>query len=190
MTSTTATRMTAEQFLALPESERREQLIDGVLVAEVTGATYRHERLVRRVLVALDVWTRAEPRRGEAFGSKLDVRLGDRDVYEPDVLWVSADHIPDHPSGRLQRVPDLVVEVRSPGTWRFDVGRKLRTYETSGAPEVWLVDDISESVLVFRRSRPAAPDFDVALELSGDDALTSPQLPGFALTLKTLFATP
>gem|GEM_PF-3960589 len=38
-----------------------------------------------------------------------------------------------------------------------------------------------------RGLKPAAPHFDVALELARGDTLTSPLLPGFALTLDAVF---
>jgi hypothetical protein len=56
-----------------------------------------------------------------------------------------------------------------------------------GPPELWLVDTVAESVIVLRRSKPGAPDFDVALELRGDEQLTSPQLPCFALGIADIF---
>jgi hypothetical protein len=40
---------------------------------------------------------------------------------------------------------------------------------------------------VYRRSSPRALSFDVSLELAVGDELTSPQLPGFALALSSLF---
>jgi hypothetical protein len=43
-------------------------------------------------------------------------------------------------------------------------------------------------VLVFRRSTPDAPRFDVSLQLAAGDALSSPLLEGFALPLDRLFA--
>ncbi len=49
-------------------------------------------------------------------------------------------------------------------------------------------DDRAQTVLVYRRSAPDAPAFDVALELTEGDTLASPQLPGFALAVSELFA--
>jgi len=87
----------------------------------------------------------------------------------------------------LERVPDLCVEIRSPGTWRYDLGAKRSGYERARLPELWLVDDASETLIAFRRSRPGEPIFDIALELTRDETLISPQLPGFALPLDELF---
>lgn len=61
-------------------------------------------------------------------------------------------------------------------------------YEAAGLPELWLVDDAADTVLVYRRSAEGSRTFDVALELGHDEELTSPRLPGFALALDELFA--
>lgn len=63
----------------------------------------------------------------------------------------------------------------------------MRSYEAGGLPELWLVDDAARTVLVYRRSAPRSPRFDVALELGEGTALTSPQLPGFELPIDRLF---
>jgi len=87
----------------------------------------------------------------------------------------------------LSPIPDLAVEVRSPSTWRYDIGAKKAGYERRGLRELWLVDTAADAVLIFRRSEPGAPGFDTALELDRDQELTSPLLPGFALALAELF---
>ncbi len=79
-------------------------------------------------------------------------------------------------------MPDLAAEVRSPSTWRHDVGAKKAGYERAGPARD------ARQVLVSRRSQPNAPTFDVALELGADETLESSQLPGFALPLERLFA--
>jgi Uma2 family endonuclease len=56
-----------------------------------------------------------------------------------------------------------------------------------GLPELWLVDSKADSVLVYGRSKPEAPDFDVALELGRGEALESPALRGFSVGLSALF---
>ena len=101
-------------------------------------------------------------------------------------MWIAERNPPDL-DVRLPRVPDLCVEVRSPSTWRYDVGRKRAVYEQAGLPELWLVDTSAETVLVFRRSTPSAPIFDVALELTSAETLSSPQLEGFTARVGDLF---
>ena len=87
-------------------------------------------------------------------------------------------------------MPALAAEIRSPSTWRYDLGAKKAGYERHGLAELWLLDTVAESVLVFRRSLPPAASFDVALELSGGEQLTSPLLPDFAVAVDDVFAVP
>lgn len=177
--------MTAEEFLALPEDELRwAELVGGEFV--VDSPILRHQLICSEILVDLILWTRAEVARGLA-SIELAVRIGDRDVYQPDLVWYRADRAPERNARPPYAVPDLCVEVRSPSTWRHDIGAKKAGYERRGLPELWLVDTAADVVLVVRRSNPDAPHFDVALEFTAGDTLTSPLLPGLAIALGPLF---
>jgi len=107
-------------------------------------------------------------------------------VFSPDLLWHADQHSPVLGDERPYPVPDLAFEVRSPSTWRYDIGAKKAAYERNGLPELWLVDPTTNDVFVFRRSSVKAASFDVALELGRDDTLTSPQLPGCTVALATI----
>jgi Uma2 family endonuclease len=56
---------------------------------------------------------------------------------------------------RIQGAPDLVVEVISLGTRRYDRGTKLKWYRHYGVRECWLVDPVGRDVEVvaFRPGR-------------------------------------
>ena len=178
--------MTADEYLALGEGYPRTQLIAGEVV--LTEPTPKHQLVCTDLLVALVTWSRAEPGRGFAI-LPIDVRLDDRNVYAPDILWYAEGRGPGrHQETRPSPMPDIAVEVRSPSTWRYDVKVKLHVYEERGLPELWLVDTRADTVLVFRRSGPGATGFDVSLELELGEALTSPRLPGFSFALGELFA--
>ena len=177
-----AERLTADAYLA-QEDPRRTELIDGVVV--VSEPAVLHQHVLGLLHAALLAWTQAAVGRG-AVSLPLDVRLDDANVLAPDILWFAAGL--DLRAIRAPRVPDLVVEVRSPGTWRYDVGRKRELYEHHGVRELWLVDTASRTVIVYRRGEPAA-GFDVALELAAGEALGSPLLPGFTASVGALIPT-
>lgn len=185
----TSTRLTADEYFALPpaatpEAEQRTQLINGEIV--VTEAALRHQRIAGEIFRLLTNWLIEHPGHGEA-GLAVDVHLDDLNVYAPDVWWVPEDDKPERESKRMVGPPALAIEVRSPSTWRYDLGAKKRTYERLGLAELWLVDTAADVVLVYRRSSPKAVDFDVELELTAADSLTTPLLPGFSLGLAALF---
>lgn len=113
--------------------------------------------------------------------------MDEHNLFGPDVVWVAEERVPNPVAGRLEGLPDLAVEIRSPSTWRYDVGKKRAAYERAGLSELWLVDTGAESVLVFRRSTPGARAFDLELELSGAEQLSSPLLPGFSVSAEGIF---
>lgn len=49
------------------------------------------------------------------------------------------------------------------------------------------MDTSADVVLVFRRSLSDAPEFDVALEVGGEEPFTTPLMPGFSLAPHELF---
>ena len=181
-----AQRMTAEEFLAspVPHGGRPWNLVEGEVV--VNEPTMLHGEVIIDLLHALGSWARAEPDRG-ALRVPADVKIDDRNVYAPDILFYADGRVPGRYDEPPYPMPDLAVEVRSPSTWRYDIGAKKAGYERRGLPELWLVDTQADVVLILRRSSPAAPAFDVALELDRERELTSPRLPGFSLALAQLF---
>jgi len=184
----TLQRMTADEYLALPERSDgpRDQLVEGEVVV-MNDATWLHNTVQRGLLFALSRWVDGAPDRGEV-GLPLDVLLDERNVYSPDVVWYSHGRVPGLHDPVPYAMPDIAIEVRSPSTWRFDLGAKKSGYERHGLPELWLADTAANALLVFRRSSSRQERFDIALELGSGDVLRSPLLAGFELPLADLFS--
>jgi len=176
-------RITAEEYLAF-EGERRTWLVDGTIV--VNEPRLPHALLAMRLIRALDDWTRAADNRG-FLTIPIDVRLDAHNVYAPDLLWYRTGRAPAIDADPPYPLPDLAVEIRSPSTWRYDIGTKKSVYEREALPELWLVDGDASVLLVFRRSTPTSPTFDVALEFDRIATLTTPLLSDFALDVGALF---
>ena len=178
------TRLSIEEFLR-GDWPPGAQLIDGEVI--VNDPTLQHQRICKRILFAIEDWSRNGEGRGEVgYGGNWTVAPGQ--VLKPDVWWVPGDRSLDFYAARTDTPPALVVEVRSPGTWRYDVGRKKQVYESTGVRELWLVDTPVSTVLIFRRSAPDSPGFDDDGELGPGDTLESSLLPGLALAVDELFA--
>jgi Uma2 family endonuclease len=180
----TGQAITAEEYLARPPEDRSTQLVGGEIV--VNQPSVRHQDLSGLIYRRLADWVDSGTGNGLACIS-VDVMLDEANVFAPDVWWVTEEHRPHRDASGLEGPPDLAVEVRSPSTWRYDIGAKKASYQHHGLAELWLVDTESATVLVYRRSVPAAGAFDIALELGAGETLTSPLLPGFTLAVAEIF---
>lgn len=179
--------MTAQEFLELPRDRGgwSSWLVEGEVVVNQPGAP--HQRLVLRLVHALTNWVEGGTGRGFVY-IPLDIGIDERNVYAPDASWWPEGRDPADEGAAPFSMPAIAIEVRSPSTWRYDTGAKKSGYERAGLPELWLVDSAANEVLVFRRSTPSAPTFDIALQLGDGGVLASPLLPGFNLPLGRLFA--
>jgi hypothetical protein len=128
--------MTATEFLALPlrpDGRIRRELIDGEIV--VSEASWTHNESQVTVLFALRTWVRDAPQRG-SVGLPLDVLLDERNVHCPDVVWYRHGRSPERGDPPPYPIPDIAVEIRSPSTWRYDIGAKKAHYERRPAGAV------------------------------------------------------
>ena len=84
-------------------------------------------------------------------------------------------------------VPELVIEIGSPGTRKRDETLKRRLYERTGVTEYWIVDPDVDVIRIFRRGERG---FTRAVELSAEagDVLTTPLLPDLHIPLGRVFA--
>ena len=85
---------------------------------------------------------------GEVYVAPFDVKLSETEVYQPDLLFISADRLTIIAEQQVNGAPDLVVEVLSPATGYYDLTKKRRVYEVSGVKEYWIVDPIECTVEV------------------------------------------
>ena len=129
-------RMTASQFLALPESNLPHELLNGEAFMS-PAPTLDHQRLLLRLAKLIE---RLIPS-GEVFIAPVDVYLDDSNVPQPDLVWVAeGSQCKSIDNKYLKGAPDLVVEIFSPGTVRRDKKDKFRLYEKFGVREYWMID--------------------------------------------------
>ena len=141
------TKMTADEFLRLPETSQRTELIDGEII--VTAPELDHQDILLNTAFALKNLVPD----GKVRVSPVDVYLDDFNLVQPDVLWASAES-KCVPFGKkyMRGAPELVVEVLSPSTALRDKGVKFRLYEAHGVHEYWIIDPAAQYVEVWQRS--------------------------------------
>jgi len=137
---------TLEEFWQLPDPPDRSklELIAGVLFMS-PPPEYTHDNIVTRLIRLLTLELVRLNDAGKLFAPRAAIWTSDRTYLEPDLFYLSAQTqaILD-PERRT--TADLVIEVISPGSAIYDRNTKADTYAALGVKELWLVNEISESI--------------------------------------------
>ncbi len=83
---------------------------------------------------------------GEVRIAPYDVHFSKRNIFQPDIIFIANKNLHKIESKGLLGVPDLVVEILSPGTAHVDMGEKRDVYEQYGVKEYFIVDPATKIV--------------------------------------------
>jgi Uma2 family endonuclease len=150
MPPTTITgRMTAAEFMALPEdpNKTRYELVHGEVVVS-PSPNFDHAFVVMHLAALLVPFIRQ--RRLGVIVSDIDTPFGPEDVRRPDLLFFSNARAHLIGKTQLQGPPDLCVEVLSPSNRHVDRGDKFELYRDSGVPFYWIIDPMVKVVEAYR----------------------------------------
>jgi Uma2 family endonuclease len=178
-------KLTYDDFVHFPDDGKRHELIDGEHYV-TPSPRLRHQVILGNLFVMIASWLEDHPI-GRVFLSPLDVVMSNVDIVEPDLLYLSnARAAATLTELHVRGVPELLVEIASPGTRRRDDGIKRRLYERAGVTEYWIVDPDVDRIRVHQRDGDA---FGRAVELSCEhgDILSTPLLPGLEMPLSRIF---
>ncbi|QEC52093.1 putative restriction endonuclease [Anseongella ginsenosidimutans] len=125
-------------FKQLPESTRRFHALKNILVVE-PAPVYAHQDILGSINYELYSYVRRH-KLGKVLVSPVDVYLNEEHVFQPDILFISNRRLPVINKKGIFGAPDLIVEILSPSTAKYDRGQKKDIYERCGVSEYWLVD--------------------------------------------------
>ena len=178
-------KLTYDDFVQFPDDGQRHELIDGEHYVTPSPNT-KHQRISINLTVLIGSWLERNPI-GQLFHAPFDVEFSNFDVVEPDLLYLSNARAIDVLTPlHVRGVPELVIEIGSPGTRNRDETVKRRLYERVGVSEYWVVDPEIDTVRVYRLE---SEGFARVVELSAeaDDVIATPLLPGLEVPLSRVF---
>ncbi len=168
---------------ALPDDGNRYEVIDGVLYM-TTAPSYFHQWIVRRLDRFVGV-PAEQQKLAFAAVAPVGLLMPGCDPVQPDFVLVLAARASIIRDRRIQGVPDLIVEVISPGSAAYDERVKLAAYAAAGLPEYAIVDPAVRTLKLYYLEAPgrySAPQL-----FTSADPVTFRCLPTISFKLSDLF---
>lgn len=131
-------RTIMEVFKTLPEGTLAE-VIDNHLPMSPAPNPF-HRRVAVSLTSKLNAFI-SQHQLGEIFAAPVDLYLDEfSNAVQPDILYISKDNKLTIDREGLHGVPDLIIEILSPGNKDHDRVTKKELYEKFGVKEYWIVD--------------------------------------------------
>lgn len=186
MVATVGKKMKYEQYreMEIPDGDTNiYELINGEIVKR-SSPNSPHQNLHSDLFVFLGVFVK-QKKLGKLYSAPFDVVLDDENVPQPDIFFISKERefIID-PDGPIMGAPDLIIEIISPGTARYDRGDKKDLYERFQVKEYWIADPKNASIEVYNLVEGR---YKLVSYAASEGEIESQVLPGLGLKMEEVF---
>jgi len=137
---------TYDDYAALPDDGQRYEIVNGVLLM-TPAPTPNHQSISARLTYYLLMHVELAGL-GRVFPGPIDVELGPKNVFQPDIVVLLNAHLNKVAAKRIVGAPDLVAEIASPSTAVVDRVTKYEIYARAGIPEYWIVKPNNRTIEV------------------------------------------
>ncbi|MDR1380863.1 MAG: Uma2 family endonuclease [Tannerella sp.] len=185
-------RYTYADYLTWMDNQARE-LLDGFIRLMSPAPTLTHAKISGRLFLSFGKYIENNRGKCQVFTAPFDVRLpkkpgevADDKIYtvvQPDICIVCDESKLDE-RGCLG-APDMIVEILSLSSLRYDLNEKFNFYEASGVREYWVVMPKDKGVSVFLLQDNGQYARGIVYE--GETDIPVKTLPGLTLNTGTIF---
>jgi len=140
----TKKKLTLEEFFQLPYENI--ELINGDVVQE-PSPTYGHQKILVNIVGEISFHLRNNYR-GDLIVAPADVLL-DKNVLQPDILFISKERLNIITDGKVSGAPDVVLEIISPSNAFNDTKVKFDIYEQFGVKEYFIIYPDDKTVVKY-----------------------------------------
>ena len=134
-----------EVFLMLPEGTLAELINDAIYISPMPN--YKHQDLCTELTVQIRSYAK-EKNLGNCL-MRIDVFFDDKNVLEPDIIFISNESMGIIKEGKIKGSPDVAIEILSPGNKKHDTERKRVIYEKFGVKEYFIVDPENKETITW-----------------------------------------
>jgi Uma2 family endonuclease len=173
--------VTIDDMYHMPKDGRKYELVDGEVVVSPAGPL--HSEIAIKIARIFATFLDGHPI-GKVYGADAGMIFPTGNLRSPDVSFVRMEKLPGGKSpvtfGKF--VPDLAVEVLSPGDRPRQVADKIGEFLECGVPLVWVVDPRTQTVTAYQ-------SLSNTQQFTAQDTISAePILPGFSCLVSRFFS--
>ena len=135
-------RTILEVYQNLPEGTLAQLINNQICISP--APTNTHQKVLGTIFRQLIDFVEKE-NLGDVRIAPFDVYLNRRNVFQPDIIFIANKNADKLKENGFHGAPDLIIEILSPGTWRFDKEDKRDEYERSGVKEYWMIEPVDKT---------------------------------------------
>ena len=170
-----------QHFYETVREDQKAEYINGEIILH-SPVKYRHG-IASDLLFSLIQSFVIKHRMGVVLHEKIMISLT-RNDYEPDICFFKKETSDEFkPDQMLFPAPDLIIEVTSPTTEKYDRGIKFSDYALHGVSEYWLVDPENE---IIEQYFLKGEEYELNIK-SNSGIIKSKVIEGFEIPIRTAF---
>ena len=172
--------VTIDDMYHMPKDGQKYELVDGEVV--VSPASFGHGEIALKIAHIIATFLDDHPI-GKVYGDNVGVIFPNGNLRSPDAFFVRTEKLPNgkSPATFGEIIPDLAVEVLSPGDRPRQVADKIGEFLEFGVPLVWVVDPKRQTVAAYR-------SLSEIQQFTAQDTISAePILPGFTCLVSRFF---
>lgn len=188
-------RYTYADYLTWLDDKRRE-LLDGFIRLMSPAPSSAHAQVSIELAVLFKIFIKQNDGKCQVFCAPFDVRLPKNPdevandkiftVVQPDICIICDESKIDK-RGCLG-APDMIVEILSGSSLKYDLNNKFNLYEEAGVKEYWVVTPEEPNVIVFLLQNNGKYDNGAVYEDDMDVPVQT--LPGLNLKVRDIYQKP
>ena len=138
-------RNALEVFEMLPEGTLAEVIDNTIYMPPSPDFWHQDTSATLHTLMNMHVTTQ---HLGKCIAAPMDVYLNDKNIVQPDILFISTANLGIIKNGKIKGSPDVFVEIISANR-KYDTKTKKELYEAFGVKEYFIVDPTTKDVFTY-----------------------------------------
>lgn len=132
------TILTYDDYLCLPDDRNRYEILEGEL-AVTPAPNLNHQDISRNLEFILFSHIKKKSL-GKIYDAPVDVILSDNNIVQPDIVFISNESTHMLTKRGVEGAPDLVIEISSPTTQKYDKIIKFQIYARFSVKYYWIIE--------------------------------------------------